>query len=62
MRYRNTISKKLDQLESGLNILNSSLNQNNKDSCYSVMESMKEKLEEIKDFIELEPITGEELN
>jgi len=62
MKHRNIVSKKLDQLESGLNILNAGLNQNNKDQCYAIMESMKLKVEEIKSFIEMEPITGNELN
>lgn len=61
MRNREPIMKKIEQLESELTKMVYNLNINNRNGCYDITESMKEKLDQIKTFIEMEPIEGSEL-
>lgn len=62
MRNREAILKKLDSVESNLNKILSYLNQGNREACYETVDSIREQIEQLKLYIESEPIIGEELN
>ena len=62
MRNREAIIRKLEGLESNLNKLNSYLNIANREACYEVLPHIREQIEQIKLYIESEPIVGSELN
>jgi hypothetical protein len=62
MRNREATLRKLDSVESNLNKITVYLNQGNRDSCYETVESIREQIEQLKLYIESEPITGDELN
>ena len=62
MKHREPVLKKLDSIDSNLNKLNLSLNQGDRVSAREVIESIREQVEQIKLYIENEPIIGNELN
>jgi hypothetical protein len=62
MKNREAVLKKLDGLDSNLNKLNMSLNQADRQSAYETIEVLREQVEQIKGYIENEPISGSELN
>jgi septation ring formation regulator EzrA len=62
MKHREPVLKKLDNIDSNLNKLNLTLNQGNRDAAKEVIESLREQVEQIKLYIENEPIIGNELN
>lgn len=62
MRNREATLRKLDSVESNLNRMTLTLNQGNREACYEVIESLREQVEQLKLYIESEPITGSELN
>lgn len=62
MRNRDASLRKIDSIESGLNRLTAAINQGNRDSCYEVIENMREQLSQLHTYIESEPMTGNELN
>lgn len=62
MRNREGVLRKLDGLESNLNKLVFNLNTGSRDQFLEVIESLREQIEQLKLYIESEPITGNELN
>lgn len=62
MRNRDAILRKLDSLESNLNRMIVMLNQGNRDACYETVESLRDQIDQIRGYIESEPIIGNELN
>jgi hypothetical protein len=62
MKNREAVLRKLDGLDSNLNKLNMSLNQADRQSAYETIELLREQVEQIKGYIENEPISGSELN
>lgn len=62
MRNREATLKKLDSVESNLNQIMLSLNRGDRETCYQVVDSIREQVEQLKLYIESEPITGSELN
>ena len=62
MRNREATLRKLDSVESNLNKMTLTLNQGDRNACYEVIEALREQVEQLKMYIESEPITGEELN
>lgn len=62
MRNREATRRKLENIESNINKLNSALNQGNRDACYDIIEDIRDQIEQAKLYIESEPITGDELN
>jgi len=62
MRNREATLRKLDSVESNLNKMILTLNQGDRNACYEVIEALREQVEQLKMYIESEPITGSELN
>jgi len=62
MKHRDAVTKKLDNIESDLNKLNFNLNQGDRDNCFLTIDTIREKIDQIKTYIENEPIIGNELN
>jgi len=62
MRNREATLRKLDSVESNLNRMTLTLNQGDRDACYEVIGVIREQVEQLKMYIESEPITGSELN
>ena len=62
MRNRESSLRKIDSIDSSLNNLILTLNQGNRDACYEVVEKLREQLDQLRTYIESEPITGSELN
>jgi hypothetical protein len=62
MRNREATLRKIDNIDASLNNLNLTLNQGNRDGCYEVIEKIREQLDQMRTYIESEPITGSELN
>lgn len=62
MRNREATLRKLDSVESNLNKMVLTLNQGDRSACYEVIEALREQVEQLKTYIESEPITGSELN
>ena len=62
MRNREATLRKLDSVESNLNRMTLTLNQGDRDSCYEVIEALREQVEQLKMYIESEPIANSELN
>ena len=60
MKYRDAILKKLDNVDSSLNRLNLTLNQSDRDGSYTVIETLREQIEQIKGYVEAEGMTGNE--
>ena len=62
MKNRNAVMRKLEGIESNISKINFNLNQSNREECYSLVEEIKEQLDQVKLYIESEPISGGELN
>jgi septation ring formation regulator EzrA len=62
MKHREPVLKKLDSIDSNLNKLNLTLNQGNREAAREIIESLREQVDQIKLYIENEPIMGNELN
>jgi septation ring formation regulator EzrA len=62
MKHREPVLKKLDSMDSNLNKLNLTLNQGNRVASKEIIDLLREQLEQIKLYIENEPIIGNELN
>jgi hypothetical protein len=62
MRNRESSLRKIDSIDSNLNNLILTLNQGNRDACYEAVEKLREQLDQLRTYIESEPITGSELN
>lgn len=62
MRNRDATLRKLDSIDSNLNKLTTYLNQGNRDKCYETAESIREQIDQIRGYIDSEPISGAELN
>jgi hypothetical protein len=62
MRNREATLRKLDSVESNLNRMTLTLNQGDRDACYEVIEALREQVEQLKMYIESEPIANSELN
>lgn len=62
MKHRDATLKKLDNIDSNLNKLTMFLNRGDRDGCFQTIESINEQLDQIKTYIENEPIMGNELN
>jgi hypothetical protein len=62
MRNREATLRKLDSIESNLNRVVLTLNQGDREGCYEVINLLREQVEQIKMYIESEPIAGNELN
>jgi hypothetical protein len=62
MRNRNATMHKLDSVESNLNRIILTLNQGDRDACYEVVGLLREQVEQLKMYIESEPMTSDELN
>ena len=62
MKHREPVLRKLDSIDSNLNKLNLTLNQGNREAAREVIESLREQVDQIKLYIENEPIMGNELN
>ena len=62
MRNREPVLRKLDGLESNTNKLVMALNQGNRELCYEFIEEFKAQIEQLKMYVESEPISNNELN
>ena len=62
MRNREAILKKLDSIDSNLNKLNTFLHQGRRDDCYETVDVIREQIDQIRTYIETDPISGAELN
>jgi hypothetical protein len=62
MRNREATLRKLDSVESNLNRMTMTLNQGDREGCYEVINLLREQVEQLKMYIESEPIANSELN
>lgn len=62
MRNREAVLRKLDSLESNLNKMNLFLSQGNREQCHETVNIIREQVEQLKTYIEIEPFAGSELN
>ena len=62
MKHREPVLRKLDSIESNLSKLNFSLNQGNREGAFELITNIRERLDQIKGYIENEPIVGNEMN
>lgn len=62
MKHREPVLKKLDSIESNLNKILFAINRGNIDNCRQIIEIINEQLDQVKTYIETEPIVGSELN
>ena len=62
MKNRNAIVKQVEGVESNISKINFALNKGDREQCYSVLENIKDQIDQIKLYIESEPIDGAELN
>ena len=62
MKHREPVLRKLDSIEFNLNKLNFTLNQGNRDGVFELMDAIREQVDQIKGYIENEPIMGNEMN
>ncbi len=62
MRNREATLRKIDSIDSNLNKMILLLNQGDRQACYEQVESLREQLDQLRTYIESEPITGSELN
>ena len=62
MKHREPVLRKLDSVESNLSKLNFFLNQGNRDGAFELINAIREQLDQIKGYIENEPIVGNEMN
>lgn len=62
MKNRESILRKLETIESKTSKIQLALNQSDRNKCYQILEEMRETIEQVKSYIESEPISGTELN
>ena len=62
MRNREATLRKIDSLDSNLNKMILLLNLGDRQACYELIESLREQLDQLRTYIESEPIAGSELN
>jgi len=62
MKNREATLRKIDSLDSNLNRLVMSLNQGDREGCYETTQMLREQLEQIRTYIDSEPLSGYELN
>jgi hypothetical protein len=62
MRNREATLRKIDSIDSGLNRMALTLNQGDREACYEAINATREQLDQLRTYIESEPITGSELN
>jgi hypothetical protein len=62
MRNREPVLRKLDSLESNTTKLVMALNQGNRELCYETIEEFRSQIEQLKMYVESEPVSGNELN
>ena len=62
MRNREAVLRKMDSVESNLTKLTFTLNQGDRNASREVIESIREQIEQLKLYIESEPMSGSELN
>ena len=62
MRNREAVLRKLDGIESNMNKLNFTLNIGDREASYEIVEATREILDQLKMYVESEPIAGSELN
>ena len=62
MRNREATLRKIDSIDSGLNKMILTLNQGDREACYEAINSLREQLDQLRTYIESEPISGSELN
>lgn len=62
MRNREATLHKLENIEASLNQLNFTLNRGERDTCFQVIDKIRDQVEQIRLYIESEPIVGNELN
>lgn len=62
MRNREAVLRKLDGIESNMNKLNFTLNRGDREVSYEIVEATREILNQLKVYVESEPIAGSELN
>ncbi len=62
MRNREATLRKLDSVESNLTKLTFTLNQGDRNGSHEIIENIREQVEQLKLYIESEPLTGSELN
>ena len=62
MRNREATLRKIDQIDSSLNRIESYLSRGDRDSCVQTLDNLREQLDQLRTYIESEPIAGSELN
>lgn len=62
MRNREATLRKIDSIDSNLNKMILLLNQGDRQACYEQVDSLREQLDQLRTYIESEPIVGSELN
>lgn len=62
MKHREPILRKLESIESSLNKTNLFLNRGDRDGARETLEQIREHVEQIRLYINNEPIVGHELN
>jgi hypothetical protein len=62
MRNREAVLRKMDSVESNLTKLSFILNQGKREGSHEIIENVREQIEQLKLYIESEPISGSELN
>ena len=62
MKHREPILKKLESIESSINKTNLFLNRGDRDGAKETLEQIREHVEQIRLYINNEPIIGNELN
>jgi hypothetical protein len=62
MRNREPVLRKLDGLESNTNKLVMALNQGNRELCYEFINEFRSQIEQLKMYVESEPVSNNELN
>ena len=62
MRNREATLRKIDSIDSNLNKMILLLNQGDRQACYELTASIREQRDQLRTYIESEPIIGSELN
>lgn len=62
MRNREAVLRKMDSVESNLTKLTFTLNQGDRNGSHEIIENIREQIEQLKLYIESEPLSGSELN
>lgn len=62
MRNRESSLRKIDSIDANLNKMLLSLNQGNREECYKTVDNIREQLDQLRTYVESEPMTGSELN